>query len=190
LIFPKEDINMTMKMMDCDLVVLGAGGSGLVAGCRAFDLTGKKVVILEKAPKPAGCTYFASGMGESGPIVDSKWQKDAGVEVNEDPQDLSGQFFDWLVTATKGEAEKFFYVAKAGQGMFSRAGGISFPVNGGPKNLDRYEKYWDLPDHTIGPGRMGSWVVDNLRAYCKKKGNFRSSRQPVPGSSSRTIRAR
>ena len=160
---------MITKMMDCDLLVLGAGGSGLVAGNRAFDLTGKKVVILEKAPKPAGCTYFASGMGESGPIVDSKWQKDAGVKVNEDPQDLSGQFFDWLVTATKGEAEKFFYVAKAGQGMFGRAGGISFPLNS-PSGVDRYEKYWKLPDHTIGPGRMGSWVVDNLSAYCKKKG--------------------
>ncbi|MBN1625719.1 MAG: FAD-binding protein, partial [Deltaproteobacteria bacterium] len=155
---------MTMKMMDCDLVVLGAGGSGLVAGCRAFDLTGKKVVILEKAPKPAGCTYFASRMGESGPIVDSKWQKDAGYEVNEDPQDLSGQFFDWLVTATKGEAEKFFYVSKDEQlrGNMGGAGGISIP--------DRYEKYKDLPDHSIGPGRMGSWMVDHLSAYCKKVG--------------------
>ena len=97
---------MTTKVMDCDLVVLGAGGSGLVAGVRAFDLTGKKVIILEKSRKPAGCTYFASGMGESGPIRDSKWQKDAGDKVSE-PQDLSGQFFDWLVTQ-KASAEKFF----------------------------------------------------------------------------------
>lgn len=98
--------------MDCDLVVLGAGGAGLGAGCRAFDLTGKKVVVPEKAPKPAGCTYFANRMGKSGPITDSKWQKDAGYEVNKDPQDLSGQFFDWLVTAAEGDAEKFFYVSK------------------------------------------------------------------------------
>jgi fumarate reductase flavoprotein subunit len=155
---------MITKIMDCDLVVLGAGGSGLVAGCRAFDLTGKKVIILEKAPKPAGCTYFASRMGESGPITDSKWQKDAGYEVNEDPQDLSGQFFDWLVTATKGDAEKFFYVSKDEQlrGNMGGVGGISIP--------DRYEKYKDLPDHSIGPGRMGSWVVDHLSAYCKKNG--------------------
>jgi fumarate reductase flavoprotein subunit len=155
---------MTMKMMDCDLVVLGAGGSGLVAGCRAFDLTGKKVVILEKAPKPSGCTYFASRMGESGPITDSKWQKDAGYEVNEDPQDLSGQFFDWLSTATKGDAEKFFYVSKDGEmkGSMGGPGGICIP--------DRYGKYQDLPDHSIGPGRLGSWVVDHLSAYCKKVG--------------------
>ena len=153
---------MITKMMDCDLLVLGAGGSGLVAGCRAFDLTKKKVIILEKTPKPAGCTYFASGMGESGPIKDSKWQKDAGVKVNEDPQDLSGQFFDWIVTAIgEEESRKFWSVSTSGQGMFG-AGAI--------RNPDRTEKYKDLPDHSIGPGRWGSWVVDHLTDYCKKKG--------------------
>ncbi len=154
---------MTIKIMDCDLAVLGAGGAGLVAGARAFDLTGKKIIIIEKSKKPSGCTYFASGMGESGPIRDSKWQKDAGVKVNEDPQDLSGQFFDWLVTATtEEEARKFFSVAKAGD---NARGGI-----GSIRNLERTEKYKDLPDHSIGPGRMGSWVVDHLTDYCKKKG--------------------
>jgi len=158
---------MITKMMDCDFLVLGAGGSGLVAGNRAFDLTGKKVIILEKTKKPAGCTYFASGMGESGPIKDSKWQKDAGHEVNEDPQDLSGQFFDWLVTATKGDAEKYFMVAKPGEaakpGEFRRRGATVFYYN-------RTEKYKDLPDESIGPGRMGSWVSDHLSERCKKVG--------------------
>ena len=153
---------MITKMMDCDLLVLGAGGSGLVAGNRAFDLTGKKVIILEKTPKPAGCTYFASGMGESGPIKDSKWQKDAGVKVNEDPQDLSGQFFDWIVTAIgEEESRKFWSVSTSGQGMFG-AGAIINP--------DRTEKYKDLPDHSIGPGRWGSWVSDHLSERCKKVG--------------------
>jgi fumarate reductase flavoprotein subunit len=148
--------------MDCDLLVIGAGGSGLVAAHRAFDLTGKKVIVLEKTKKPAGCTYFASGMGESGPVKDSKWQKEAGVKVNEDPQDLSGQFFDWLVTAvTEEESRKFWSVSKSGQGMFG-AGNILNP--------DRTEKYKDLPDHTIGPGRWGSWVSDHLSARCKKVG--------------------
>ena len=64
---------MITKIMECDLVVLGAGGSGLVAANRAFDLTGKKVIVIEKAKKPAGCTYFASGMGEP---VDLKFGPD------------------------------------------------------------------------------------------------------------------
>jgi fumarate reductase flavoprotein subunit len=155
---------MITKIMECDLLVLGAGGSGLVAANRAFDLTGKKVIVLEKTKKPAGCTYFASGMGEAGPIKDSKWQKDAGVAVNDDPQDLSGQFFDWLVEATtQAEAEKMFHVSKAGEQ--APMGGVGRIIN-----KERYGKYVDLPDNTIGPGRMGSWVVDHLGARCQKVG--------------------
>ncbi len=158
-------------MMDCDLLVLGAGGAGLVAGNKAFDLTGKKVIILEKTKKPSGCTYFATFMGEAGPIKDSKWQKDAGYKVNEDPQDLSGQFFDWLAAATKGDAEKYFYISKdteigmKGGGMITGAGHINIPMRPEVEG-----KYKDLPDDSIGPGKMGSWVVDHLSERCKKVG--------------------
>jgi fumarate reductase flavoprotein subunit len=150
---------MTMKIMDCDLVVLGAGGAGLVAGVKAADLSGKKVIILEKSKKPGGATYFAGGMGESGPIKDSKWQKDAGFEVSE-TQDISGQWFDWLVS--KGGAETFFKVSKPGE-TGRGAAGIGTLVA-------RTEKYKDLPDPSIGPGKMGSWVVDKLVDCCQKQG--------------------
>jgi fumarate reductase flavoprotein subunit len=149
---------MTIKVMDCDLVVLGAGGSGLVAGVKAADLTGKKVIILEKSKKPGGATYFAGGMGESGPITDSTWQKEAGFTVSE-VQDLSGQWFDWLVS--KGDADTFFKVGKPG--ATGRDAGIGTKVS-------RTEKYKDLPDPSIGPGKMGSWIVDKLVDCCKKQG--------------------
>ena len=152
----EEDRNMTMKVMDCDLLVLGAGGSGLVAGVKAFDLTGKKVIILEKSRKPGGATYFAGGMGEAGPITDSTWQKNAGYKVNE-KQDISGQFFDWLVS--KGGAETFFKVAKPEENVSQS---IYWD--------QRTEKYRDLPDPSIGPGKMGSWVVDKLVECCQKQG--------------------
>ena len=142
--------------MDCDLVVLGAGGSGLVAAVKAFDLTGKKVIVLEKSKKPGGATYFAGVMGEVGPIKDSKWQKDAGYKVNE-PQDISGQFFDWLVS--KGDAETFFTVAKPEE---KRQSAIYWN--------ERQEKYRKLPDPSIGPGKMGSFVVDKLMECCQKSG--------------------
>jgi succinate dehydrogenase/fumarate reductase flavoprotein subunit len=87
---------MATKVMECDLVVLGAGGSGLVAAVKAFDLTKKKVIVLEKAKRAGGATTFAGGMGETGPITDSTWQKEAGHTVSE-TQDISGQWFDWLV---------------------------------------------------------------------------------------------
>jgi len=155
--FSGEEITMTMKMMECDLLVLGAGGSGLVAGVRANDLCGNKVVILEKGKKPAGCTYFAGGMGESGPIRDSTWQKNAGHEVSDSP-DISGQFFDWLLT--KGDARDHFTVAKPGQA--GRMGSI------GMKNMEG--KYRGKPDQTIGPGRLGSWMVDTMTGICREQG--------------------
>jgi fumarate reductase flavoprotein subunit len=149
---------MNSKIMDCDLLVLGAGGAGLVAGVKAADLTGKKVIILEKSKKPGGATYFAGGMGESGPIKDSTWQKNAGHPVSE-IQDISGQWFDWLVS--KGDAETFFKVSKPGE--TGRGAGIG-------TLMARTEKYKDLPDPSIGPGKMGSWVVDKLTDCCKKQG--------------------
>ncbi|MGN0981568.1 MAG: FAD-binding protein, partial [Candidatus Limivicinus sp.] len=42
-----------MKTMQCDILVIGGGGSGLVAGCRAADL-GKNVIVLEKDKKALG----------------------------------------------------------------------------------------------------------------------------------------
>lgn len=147
---------MTTKVMECDLVVLGAGGSGLVAAVKAFDLTGRKVIVLEKSKKPGGASYFAGVMGETGPIKDSKWQKDAGYEVNE-PQDISGQFFDWLVS--KGDAETFFTVARPEE---ERQSAIYW--------VQRQEKYRDLPDPSIGPGKMGSFVVDKMMECCRKSG--------------------
>jgi len=144
---------MTIKVMDCDLVVLGAGGSGLVAAVKAYDLTNRKVIILEKARKPGGATYFAGGLAE---VKDSKWQKDAGYEVSE-PQHISGQFFDWFVS--KGGVEKFYRVAKPSE---NRQWAIY--------TLPRTEKYKDLPDPSIGPGRGGTFIVDKMVECCRKQG--------------------
>jgi fumarate reductase flavoprotein subunit len=150
---------MATKVMDCDVVVLGAAGSGLVAAVKALDVSGKKVIVLEKAKKPGGASMFASGMGDVGDIKDSKWQKEAGVAVN-DPPDIRGQFFDWLVS--KGGAETFFRVSKEGEGRMGGAGSIYQPA--------RMEKYKNHPDPSIGPGRMGTYVVEKMVECCEKQG--------------------
>lgn len=60
-----------MKHMSCDIVVIGGGGSGLVAGCRAADL-GKSVIVLEKDKRAlGGGMNMASTMRTFG----SRWQK-------------------------------------------------------------------------------------------------------------------
>jgi len=151
---------MATKVMDCDILVLGAAGSGLVAAVKAADISGKKVIVLEKAKKPGGASIFASGMGDVGDIKDSQWQKAAGVAIN-DPPDIRGQFFDWLVS--KGGAETFFKVSKQGEsGGRGGAGSIYQPA--------RMEKYKNHPDPSIGPGRMGTYVVDKMIECCEKTG--------------------
>jgi fumarate reductase flavoprotein subunit len=97
----------------CDLVVLGGGGSGMVAAVRAAQLTGRKVIVLEKAPSIGGGALFAGTIRTFG----SKWQADRNLpdttaEYARDMMDLvywrldtklvanslrgTGQFFDWF----------------------------------------------------------------------------------------------
>jgi len=61
--------------MTCDLVVLGAGGGGLLAAVKAKDMGVKNVVILEKAKKPGGCTWYSGASPRPENATDE--QKDA-----------------------------------------------------------------------------------------------------------------
>ena len=63
-----------MVEKSCDVLVLGGGGSGLVAGVRAAE-DGKKVIILEKAKFLGGGMLFASTMR----TFKSRWQKERNI---------------------------------------------------------------------------------------------------------------
>jgi fumarate reductase flavoprotein subunit len=143
--------------MDCDLVVIGAGGIGSICAAKAADLLpGKKVIVLEKAKKPGGATIFAHGGG----IADSTWQRNAGAEPKE-PQDLSGQFWDFLVSKGEGDAKKYFKIGETSSfGMVTSKIGIDMPR--------RIDKYKELDDPAIGPGWWGSYIVDKMMESCRK----------------------
>jgi len=95
---------MATKVMNCDLLVIGAGGIGSICAGKAADLLpGKRIIVLEKAKKPGGATIFGHGAG----ISDSTWQRNAGTAPKE-PQDLTGQFWDWLVSKGEADAKKYF----------------------------------------------------------------------------------
>lgn len=64
-----------MMEKSCDLVVLGGGGSGLVAAVRAAELSGKKVIVLEKTRVLGGGMLFASTMR----TFRSKWQEERNI---------------------------------------------------------------------------------------------------------------
>jgi len=117
---------------ECDLVVLGGGGSGLIAAVRAAQLSGKKVIVLEKASITGGGALGASTVRTFG----SKWQAKRnlpdttvayarammdGVYWKLDPELVSnclvgtGQFFDWICELG-GDIEDEF---KAGKYVFA-----------------------------------------------------------------------
>jgi hypothetical protein len=142
---------MATKVMDYDIVVIGGGGTGMIAAVKAAELSGKKVMVLEKAKKLGGASIFAHGLS----IYDSTWQKNAGEKVD-DPPDVSGQFFDWLVG--KGGVEEYFKVSKE-----TTMYGMSTLIM-----TRRLDKYKDLDDPAIGPGWWASYIVDKMYDCCKK----------------------
>jgi fumarate reductase flavoprotein subunit len=109
---------------NCDLVVLGGGGSGLVAAVRAAQLTGKKIIVLEKDSTAGGGAQGARTYRTFG----SKWQAkrnlpdttvayaNAMMDVvywKVDPKLVTncllgtGQFFDWACELGGNIEDKF-----------------------------------------------------------------------------------
>ena len=104
----------------CDVLIIGGGASGLVAAGIAADLSGKKVIVLEKAKKAGGSGMYPLGFQ----IFSSKWQLDAGATDQMESKILSAMnttnwelnpelisncmhalpaFFDWFCTWGKPE---------------------------------------------------------------------------------------
>jgi succinate dehydrogenase/fumarate reductase flavoprotein subunit len=113
----------------CDLVVLGGGGSGLIAAVRAAQLSGRKVIVLEKA------AFIGGGMRSARTIrtFRSKWQQKRNLpdyftqyaqlkmdyalwmldpRVVENCMLGTGQFFDWLCEMQGADFEKQFTEGK------------------------------------------------------------------------------
>ena len=108
----------------CDLVVLGGGGSGLTAAVRAAQLSGKKVIVLEKDSSAGGGARGARTVRTFG----SKWQAKRNlsnpiVEYTRammdqvywalDPLTVhnaltgTGRFFDWMMELKPGIENDF-----------------------------------------------------------------------------------
>ncbi|NTW98570.1 MAG: FAD-binding protein [Geobacteraceae bacterium] len=67
------------KELDTDVVIVGAGTSGLAAGVQALQ-GGAKVIILEKQAKVGGTGSFCEGVF----AAESKIQKRIGIDVSKD----------------------------------------------------------------------------------------------------------
>ena len=159
--------------LEADLVVLGAGGSGLVAAVRAAQVSGKKVVVLEKAKKIGGNTNLGHGFL----MRYTKWHEAAGLpDVREDflnklYEDTGkvmdyqmlhdatyalSDMFDWLCTFSDGDVEKYFKLMKPGDPGVPP--GIPFAMIDFPQRIDNVKS----SDTSMGPGWMGTFVVNKL----------------------------
>lgn len=108
----------------CDIVVLGGGGGGMAAAVRAAELSGKKVIVLEKAEYIGGGAVQAADFR----VYQSLWQHERGLDDavetdllkymdmtywKLDPKLVirsfiaTGQFFDWICGFEEGVADNF-----------------------------------------------------------------------------------
>lgn len=169
--------------MTCDAVVLGAGGSGLVAAVRYKQLTGKNVVVLEKSKKVGGNTNLGhafvvrysklhekAGMPDLRPqAVESIWNGSDGKDMSKNLLSKAvyglSDMFDWLCTF--GDVEKYFHLVDLRE----------HPINNGPFMYT--PGFFDFPnrtknkksnDHSMGPGWMGTFVVEKMMEQCEKLG--------------------
>jgi len=164
-----------IRVLNCDIAVLGAGGAGLVAAARAAD-AGKKVVVLEAAKKTGGNTILAHGamfagskvmesMGiDSSPdfrirmlMQRSEWSLDLDKVKENVPQ--TGEFFDWLCgldSVKEVFSDAFKPVERQGRKM------LDFPKR----------MYHNLKcrDQAIGPGWVGTFVVEHMLKKLEKQG--------------------
>lgn len=152
-------------IMECDVVVVG-GGTGLIAAVRAAQM-GKKVILLEKAPKLGGNTDYAHAYFP----VYTGWHEKAGMEdcreqaiqhyrrvtdnvLEEDVLRTAvygcGNFFDWLCTF--GTCEGVWNLVNLGDadahGPIYGPGLLDFP--------NRIKDNLNCRDDAIGPGWGGT----------------------------------
>lgn len=154
---------------DCDLVVLGGGGSGMVAAARAAWLSVKRVIVVEKGCKTGGGAWYAADFK----MYNSRWQKERGIpDILEDslrkamddtywkldPKlarncfEATGQFFDWLCDTGENVEDQF----REGCYIFDGPQGPKVPVF---KKM-RHGKQ----------GGTGKFVMDQMLTLCGQLG--------------------
>ena len=164
-----------------DAVILGAGGAGLVAAVRFAQMTGGKVIVLEKAEKVGGsttlghafCTRYTKLHREAG-MPDEREQALDVICSDAQPgyprallrRAMYGldDMFDWLCTF--GGCEEEFQLTDL------RGGPQMGPFPHMPGLLGPRKRFRNVhsADDSMGPGWAGTFVVEKMMEQTKKLG--------------------
>lgn len=161
-----------IENLDSDIVIIGGGGSGLVAAVRAAEAGAKNVIVLEKAGRVGGNAWLAVCMFALNSSEMNKLETKTSIDdVFKDTMNAG----EWAIDSKVVRA----YLEKTGEvtrwlenkGLKCVAGGFDF---GGKQSsilemASRQEGYKGR-DPSMGPGFIGSTIVEIMLKECHRLG--------------------
>lgn len=170
--------------LEADCVVIGAGAGGTVAAVKLAELTGKKIIVLEKAKRYGGSGWFASfsistgGMGGPGgpggpdggpggpggpeggpggpPMPDKSFLEKLDQNLIENAKKAGTELNDWLLQMP--EVQPYL---------------VETEVRGKKiKSLTEERVFFNQKstDGSIGPGKGGSFLIETMVRQFPKYG--------------------
>jgi fumarate reductase flavoprotein subunit len=148
--------------VETDVVVAGAGGTGLVAALAASENPDLTVTILEKSDRVGGNTSLSTGMV---PAAGTRLQTDAGIE--ETPADMARDILE--KNGYAADEERVHHLCRESAAL------VHWLVDNWDIDLHlvddfRYPKHSTYRMHAP-PGRNGENLVEQLRERAEVTGN-------------------
>ena len=114
-----EPVGEPTEIEDCDIVVVGAGGTGLAAGVSCHE-AGAKVIVLEKKGLAGGTFPGSEGMF----AVGSHWQEESGIQI--DTEEIIGRLMTYHHYVPDADLYRAFFAKTASTIDWLEERGVGF----------------------------------------------------------------